>query len=677
MTEVFKIIRNLFFAIDTQIYYFVENLYNLFSVLTQSTIFTDTNIKEFSSKIYVLISLIMAFRLAFAFITYIVNPETLTDKQKGGATLLKNVVVSITLLASVPLIFQEAYYLQSVIVRDGVIEKLVMGESTSEIKTTPAKQIAAVTFLSFFHPSSRLIGCSEKEMTSEMTKCVESINAIDTSKKGGNAYKAAYETLDLSNLFEAKDLMALNIALTDTAQEFKDVTVWAFNYSFGITTAVGVFLAMIIFGFCLDVSIRIVKLGFLQLIAPIPIIMYMAPGKKSTNLLTSWGKECANTWISLFIRIAVVSFSVYLITILGGKNGIISTIGSGFSNNTFVSAFLTIGILMFAKEFPKLIEELTGIKGGGKLTLNPFKKLNEDMLGGGLLGGATAGLLGGGIGGAFRGAIAGASGKKFSEGMEKAAGKNRLWREAQQNGSGLLDRMSARYNKLTGGEMGMEERLNSAKLESEKGAKLYENRGKELEERKKKAEAVIQKTRRTIEDNKGAADAAVAIEDRAKDQIQHFQGAAGAKYNGLLADVKFAEQSGAGAAAIATAQKAADDYLNNDGIYDYINQVKSGGHTDLTLGNKIKAAEQKFKYIGREAEFKRANGKEMHSIMGQTKGVIAKSEIDSSRSEREIRSLDDRIKIVQAKKADFDKRRRKLDDMADRVKANNAYVGKK
>ena len=45
--------------------------------------------------------------------------------------------------------------------------------------------------------------------------------------------------------------------------------------------------------------------------------------------------------------------------------------------NPFVKVFIILGALMFAKQLPKLISDLTGMKMDGKFTLNPLKKMSE------------------------------------------------------------------------------------------------------------------------------------------------------------------------------------------------------------------------------------------------------------------------------------------------------------
>ena len=113
--SVTSVFRNLFLLIDTGVYWLVDQAYWLFSMLSEASIFTQTQIESFASRIYVLVSIIMFFKLGFSFINYIINPDSFTDKQKGGAALIKKIVITMALLVSVPTIFNEAYYLQKII----------------------------------------------------------------------------------------------------------------------------------------------------------------------------------------------------------------------------------------------------------------------------------------------------------------------------------------------------------------------------------------------------------------------------------------------------------------------------------------------------------------------------------------------------------------------------------
>ncbi|MBQ6816795.1 MAG: hypothetical protein IJO27_00015, partial [Bacilli bacterium] len=276
-------------------------------------------------------------------------------------------------------------------------------------------------------------------------------------------------------------LVTLKLSVKDsTTYEVEED--YLFNYTYIISTIFGGALCFILLGFCLDLAIRVVKLAFLQVIAPIPIILNISPGSK-TNYLQNYGKEVLSTWASLFIRIATVSFAIYMIQLVN-QSGIYSFVTGKSSDNIFVTIFVILGLLMFAKEFPKLLENILGMKGTGSLTLNPIKKLNEGMLGGGIIGGAVAGLAGGGIGGAIRGAWAGRSAKSLSEGTKKAASSNVKARQLHEIDPNPIRRGFGRAGAGVSKAIGIEsraERIESQVKDLEEKSKIEQNAAKFFE----------------------------------------------------------------------------------------------------------------------------------------------------------------------------------------------------
>ena len=165
--------------------------------------------------------------------------------------------------------------------------------------------------------------------------------------------------------------------------------------------------------YCISIGSRYIQLIFLQIIAPIPIMAYLTP--KKDNMFSKWIKQCTTTYLDLFIRIAIINFSITLITMILGENSIVSEISSS-ANNSLIQIFLVLGLLTFAKKAPDLIQELlpkSVTKASGDFGLS-WKKRTDAMVGGkfiydktkrapGFIAGGTAGLLVGGAMGAAGG----------------------------------------------------------------------------------------------------------------------------------------------------------------------------------------------------------------------------------------------------------------------------------
>ncbi len=377
--SVTSVFRNLFLLIDTGVYWLVDQAYWLFSMLSEASIFTQTQIESFASRIYVLVSIIMFFKLGFSFINYIINPDSFTDKQKGGAALIKKIVITMALLVSVPTIFNEAYYLQKIIFQNHVIDKVLLGDTSSQTDDANKNNaISTYAFLTFFKPTSYLEECRTYEGVSISAACEAALNKEDTTNHNpGTAYKAALANYDLKTIMQSEIANTTGIFTSNSGGDFyKADAFYLFDYNYPISTVVGGFLAWIMIGFCLDLAVRSVKLSFLQIIAPIPIILSLSPQQKN-NTLANWGKECVSTWASLFIRVLVITFALSAIITINTDGGIFSFVTGGTNQFSMVTVFVMLGILLFAKEFPKLLEDILGIKGAGKMTFNPLKRMTE------------------------------------------------------------------------------------------------------------------------------------------------------------------------------------------------------------------------------------------------------------------------------------------------------------
>ena len=75
------------------------------------------------------------------------------------------------------------------------------------------------------------------------------------------------------------------------------------DYKFVFSTVVGVVVVLLLINFCMDVGLRSIKLSFLQLVAPIPILSYVDPKSGKDGLFKKWYEMCFKTFLSLFIRI--------------------------------------------------------------------------------------------------------------------------------------------------------------------------------------------------------------------------------------------------------------------------------------------------------------------------------------------------------------------------------------
>ena len=172
------------------------------------------------------------------------------------------------------------------------------------------------------------------------------------------------------------------------------------------STICGAVLLYVILSFCLDLGVRAVKLAFYQLIAPLPIMLRIVP--KQEKMFNNWLKCTLSTYFEVFVRLTVI----YIITYLASKI---------FASDTFVfeqlgmfgKAIVVMGLVAFAKQAPKLIGEVTGIKSDGlKLGIRDKLAAGGALTAGAVIGGGLVAGLRNGVN-AYKGAEGG-KGKKIA-----------------------------------------------------------------------------------------------------------------------------------------------------------------------------------------------------------------------------------------------------------------------
>ena len=405
--------RDLFGWLDTGIYDLMVSVYQLLMQLANLEIFDQKTIGEFSTRIYAIIGILMGFKLIFTFINYVVNPDSLTDSKVGGKKLVINIITSLVLLIAVPtVIFPLSREIQNQILKSQLLEKVILGidgDALASVGTQgaannvrSARMTAYFVFSSFFYPSV----CESNEFyldkeapddwqSQDQDKeykyklngdCAQKI--VDEAKSDGYkallAYEKAYNQFSVRWLTGKVDGVELKTVKTKDGE-------YLFDYSILISTIVGIAVTWILFTFCFEITVRSIKLGLLELIAPVPILSYIDAKTKKT--FDNWVKACVSAYMQLFIKLIGVYFAVFVISNIGlGKVRYTSESGITTPVGAVVNLFVIIGALMFAQQLPKLIDEIFGTKlGSAKFSLNPLK---NSPLANSVVGGVVGGTLG-------------------------------------------------------------------------------------------------------------------------------------------------------------------------------------------------------------------------------------------------------------------------------------------
>lgn len=435
-----QLIRGFFATIDSAVYGFIAVVYNLIEDLANTSILSMTDMNEFASRIYALLGIFMLFKVSFSIISYIVSPDKISDSSTGMGGIIKNVLITLVLILIVPTCFTLLYEAQSAILSENIIPKLLLGTNSdantidNEVYVAPACQeiesdfedkqkdekyatsakdngnyIALMVFRNFYQLGDGSVEPEDSSYYNEKflpAYCGFGENRIGVSYllqsgiyngpieklPSGDLEKFLEGISDIIDIIQPGNYIGRSIGDWVISKLGLGPSTYYIDYNYFISTIVGIFVIFILVSMAFDVAIRSVKLTFLQLISPIPIISYVDPKSGKDGMFKRWYTEVFKTWASLFIRLLALFFGVYLIKQLGQ----LYVIGDHkyLSSNFWIQLFMLLGVLMFCKELPKLLEQLIpGMKGSGSFKLNPLKRINEDSIGGKFI---TGGIMGAG-----------------------------------------------------------------------------------------------------------------------------------------------------------------------------------------------------------------------------------------------------------------------------------------
>lgn len=376
------LVRSFFAMVDKAIYGFMSTIYQLILELAGATILSVDVIENFYSRIYTLLGIFMFFKVTFSFINYLINPDIFTDKAKGVQNLIRNVIITLIMIIITPFAFDQLYKAQNAIMEDALIPRFILGV---EINSDSQYMSGGTEFKMSNSCDYPGLAKTDGDYLSLVT--LRPFYQIEENLNIDQDFKELYCSRN-KRLTPAKYLKS---------EIYNDTTgnIYNVDYKYFLSTIVGIVVCLILISFCFDIAVRSIKLAFLQMIAPIPILSYIDPASSKNGMFSKWLKQVGSTWASLFIRLIALFFAVFVIS----EIDFALTSGSISEEYRFwAMLFILIGALIFAKQLPKLLEELIpGLKLGG-LQLNPFKKVADQALGGKALLGAAAGAVGLGVG---------------------------------------------------------------------------------------------------------------------------------------------------------------------------------------------------------------------------------------------------------------------------------------
>ncbi len=344
------IIRKLFLFLDGIIYTFICGFYNIFMFLANDLqIFSNEDYSSIVRRIYIILGVVMLFVLSYSLLRAVISPDEYSKGDKSFVNIIKNVIISLVIIAILPTVFDVATKVQGSILKYDVIGRIVLNEQVSgDAIANGGRTIATNIFRAFFTVNEDIY---ESDYASEAEEIEATVNmAFDEVNRGDSDF---YIFAGEYNGYDFPELAADNVI----------------SYTFFISQVAGLFVLWCILLFCFDLGIRVIKMIYYQMIAPVAVICRVVPGNKAKSVFSNWVKYTISTYLEVFIRVLVMYLGVFLITIVVDKFPAIAAAGANsglnFLQRLLVKAFIIMGIVAFIRQAPKLIQNVFGIETGG------------------------------------------------------------------------------------------------------------------------------------------------------------------------------------------------------------------------------------------------------------------------------------------------------------------------
>lgn len=526
--RIFNIIWSIFCG---PIYYLISIFYEVFLTLPRINILRDLNIEGIYQRVTMILVIVMAFYITFEVVKYVVQPDIITDKEKGSGKLVQKIIIVILLIAFVPKIFDIAYELQGRIIRSDIFAKVLLDdykESDNKINNMGGN-FAANVYGIFYHVNEDVCPMTDSgELdTSKISQwnlfnCQQGKMIVDNNMmilRGVSTVQVA------GSLLAPITALGQTIGLNLTATNSQGDTDFVITFNGLLALGVGVFILWTLIVYGVELAKRVFQLIYLQIIAPVAIISYIAP--KKDGMLSKWTKQCITTYLDLFIRLAIINFILLIISLLHESFFDTDSLIQSFIKDWGISPrvdvlfwvyiFLIFGLFTFAKKAPKMLSELFPSSGAASSGFGIGMKEGAGQsirkLGGAVIGataiaaqgvaggikqgkrwggldkngnpldpkkskrGAILGGIRGGVTGVYRGAKSGYKDgsliKNVQDGMDKQSTSSREFGNRMENNYGIKEQMSDRYLNVTGQKSRIAQK-EEEKAPIERQSKMYD-----------------------------------------------------------------------------------------------------------------------------------------------------------------------------------------------------------
>ena len=412
-------IRTVFGAIDWILFSFLDWMYRVFFDISTVEFLTGETIRNFFSRIQLILGVFMVFKISISVLQAIVDPDKITDKSNGFSAYIKRIIICLVMLTlliprNIPnakneyqvqinnngLLFGTLYSLQGRILRNNTLGKLVLGKSTGNVTLSEGSDKNK----NYGNEQAK----SMKEMGRDFTVTILK-GFVQPSNKCSN-----FDDVDAGKAYNSDSVDQTALLMENINGECKS-HYYAYMYYPIIGGVVAAVFAVILIGFSIDIAVRALKLAVLRLLAPIPIISYLDPNQEKKGAFAKWVKILTATYLDLFIRLAIIYFVIFLINDIR-DNGIVLGTDNDTFMNVIVFIVICLGLFFFAKQAPKFIKDVLGVQ-------NSMQNIGLASI----LGGTAMAMGGGGLAGFAYGAMNGARSQVDAYNQGKAAPVGSAW----------------------------------------------------------------------------------------------------------------------------------------------------------------------------------------------------------------------------------------------------------
>lgn len=385
-------IRMIFMSFDLGIYYLLKLMYELFFNIATFNILDREMIFDLFSRIQLVVGIFMMFRLVMIIINGIVNPDTVSDSKTGGAgSMVMRIIVSLVLLAlivpiNIPsprneyerqinnsgLLFGTLYSLQYRVLTNNTIGRIILNDKNTNYTSNT--------------PDSQGLSMFANKFTSTIVKTFYTLNTDeDGNYVCGDGWDEEFynqDDVDPMGIITFGVRQCNENIITGATKPLNIGGQYSLSMTYVISTIAGIVMVILMFMMTFEVAKRVFQLAALQLLAPIPIISYMDPKGSKDGAFQSWLKLLGTTYADLFVRLAVIYFAFGIISsfierfftksfsLTEGAEYVGNAINGDVLNAPIILSWtfiiMVIALFIFAKDAPKFLKQMLGIKSDGK-----------------------------------------------------------------------------------------------------------------------------------------------------------------------------------------------------------------------------------------------------------------------------------------------------------------------